>query len=887
LVLSDFSVPVRQIVYPSGLRVVAERDAWAATAAVFLLVGSGASADPPGKEGMAHFVEHLSFRARPFGKSTFRRLMELAGSSAMNGFTDHDTVVYAELGPASALHEMLRLEGARIVAPVARVEPEAFAAELNVVRSELRQDNETGASGEVTGSIETRLFPPGHAYARPVIGTHASLATITADDVSVYVATHYRPSNMTLVITGNVDLATIDRTLSQSLPPAALAASAISATQPRRLPAVAPEPPAPPAGPLLVRKEAAVPTPELWIGWSLPRAIGPERYLLSFVDDDVSAALGDARERDDDIAGVVTSAVSGNEGSMLLCRVRLKHALHPQRSLERVLDQLHKTWGRPESVEDIRARELEFQKRQRTAAVGLLLQLEHPIARGFALANSGHTGEGIDAISRALNGLLELEPRHVAAYTSKYLTRERARAILFEPGGAAAPPAPLEIRAALADEALPLVHVDANRLRAAFGAPDVRRYRQLTLPNGLRIVLGRRSGIPTVSAVLTLGGGRQATTDPAAAELARVYSQATNRDHGDPRLFGASLNEDADFDSHSYSIDAASGNVGIMLAILAERVRSREIPSGIWSRFERDRLQYIRIAETRPEALTERAFWSAMFAGHAYARQPTAEAMANTGEAAAQRWLDSTHVPRNAVLAVVGDVRLAEVERIVVDRFGGWSDDGPEASRPPPARPYSDPRSPPRLIVTPRAGATQGQLRFACVLPPSPDAATDVRHDVAAAIAEHRLGSALRERLGVTYGVDVSAVALRGGTAYLHVSGAVESVRLFETIEAVRQLLTSLAQTTAPPNELAWAKLRLASGGIGRFLTNASIASTLARRAELGWGVASVERYPDELAAVTADQVRDDFRRCLTGRPTMAITGDERTARDAFARAWK
>ena len=114
-----------------------------------------------------------------------------------------------------------------------------------------------------------------------------------------------------------------------------------------------------------------------------------------------------------------------------------------------------------------------------------------------------------------------------------------------------------------------------------------------------------------------------------------------------------------------------------------------------------------------------------------------------------------------------------------------------------------------------------------------------------------------------------------------------ERDRLFETFGAIRELLTSLAQTTASPNELAWAKLRVARGGVGRFLTNASIARTLARRVELGWGVASVERHPDELAAVTAEQVRDDFRRCLTGRPTVSIVGDERAARAAFARAWR
>src|SRR5262245_14141688 len=68
LVLRNVGFPLHIIRFPSGLRVIAERDERMPLVAVALVVGAGSSSDPPGKEGLAHYVEHLAFRSRPSGK---------------------------------------------------------------------------------------------------------------------------------------------------------------------------------------------------------------------------------------------------------------------------------------------------------------------------------------------------------------------------------------------------------------------------------------------------------------------------------------------------------------------------------------------------------------------------------------------------------------------------------------------------------------------------------------------------------------------------------------------------------------------------------------------------------------------------------------------------
>jgi Insulinase (Peptidase family M16) len=142
LVMRDVSFPLRDLRFPSGLRVIVEEDHRAPVVGVFLLVGSGSTSDPPGKEGLAHYVEHLAFRARPDGKTSIWGLLERAGAAQWNASTGLDYTLFWETGPKEALGPLVTLEGVRLLATVANVTPEVAAVEREVVRNELRQRNE-------------------------------------------------------------------------------------------------------------------------------------------------------------------------------------------------------------------------------------------------------------------------------------------------------------------------------------------------------------------------------------------------------------------------------------------------------------------------------------------------------------------------------------------------------------------------------------------------------------------------------------------------------------------------------------------------------------------------------------------------------------------------
>src|SRR3954470_12581069 len=94
LELQNVNLPLKTFAYPSGLRVVVERDTRTPLAGVFVVVGSGSSSDPKGKEGLPHTVEPLAFRSRPFAKESFGDMLDAAGAVMRNASTDFDATTY-------------------------------------------------------------------------------------------------------------------------------------------------------------------------------------------------------------------------------------------------------------------------------------------------------------------------------------------------------------------------------------------------------------------------------------------------------------------------------------------------------------------------------------------------------------------------------------------------------------------------------------------------------------------------------------------------------------------------------------------------------------------------------------------------------------------------
>src|SRR5262249_26480177 len=113
LQMRDAFFQVRPLATPSGLQIILERDPTAPLIAVALVVDTGSAADPPGREGLAHLVEHLAFRARTDGQHSHTDLLDVVGAGAWNAFTTPDMTLYYALASADAAADLIALEVSR------------------------------------------------------------------------------------------------------------------------------------------------------------------------------------------------------------------------------------------------------------------------------------------------------------------------------------------------------------------------------------------------------------------------------------------------------------------------------------------------------------------------------------------------------------------------------------------------------------------------------------------------------------------------------------------------------------------------------------------------------------------------------------------------------
>src|SRR3990167_8042401 len=128
----------------NGLVVVVIPDHRAPVVTHMVWYKAGSAEDPPGKSGIAHFLEHLMFKGtanHPPGELR-RRTAEIGGSD--NAFTTYDYKAYHQTVAREHLGLMMEFEADRMANLV--IDDAAIATEREVIIEERRSriDNEPG-----------------------------------------------------------------------------------------------------------------------------------------------------------------------------------------------------------------------------------------------------------------------------------------------------------------------------------------------------------------------------------------------------------------------------------------------------------------------------------------------------------------------------------------------------------------------------------------------------------------------------------------------------------------------------------------------------------------------------------------------------------------------
>lgn len=190
----------RQVTLPSGLRIVAEVDRRGYSAAFGYFVAAGARDETDPEAGLSHFLEHMMFKgtARRSAADVNRELDELGGQS--NAYTtEENTVYYAAVLPKfqDRVVELLT----DILSPA--LDADEFEVERQVILEEIAKYDDQPPFGAFERVMELQYSPRG--LGRRVLGTPESIRAMTAERMRDYFYRRYRPENIVLAATGNLD----------------------------------------------------------------------------------------------------------------------------------------------------------------------------------------------------------------------------------------------------------------------------------------------------------------------------------------------------------------------------------------------------------------------------------------------------------------------------------------------------------------------------------------------------------------------------------------------------------------------------------------------------------------------------------------------------------
>ncbi len=202
-------IPYTKYALPNGLTVIIHEDHTLPLVAVNTMVRVGSHFEEKGRTGFAHLFEHLMFMGTARAPTKmFDAWMEAEGGSN-NAWTSEDRTDYYDIGPSNTLPLLLWLEADRFSSLGKEMTQSKLDAQRDVVRNERRQTSENRPYGKVELRLPELLYPEGHPYHHPVIGSHEDLQAATVDDVKTFFSRWYVPNNASLVVAGDVEPAKV------------------------------------------------------------------------------------------------------------------------------------------------------------------------------------------------------------------------------------------------------------------------------------------------------------------------------------------------------------------------------------------------------------------------------------------------------------------------------------------------------------------------------------------------------------------------------------------------------------------------------------------------------------------------------------------------------
>lgn len=186
----------------NGLEVVVIEDHRAPVVTQMLWYRTGSADEPQGASGVAHFLEHLLFKATDDLEAGEFSATVAANGGSDNAFTSTDYTAYFQRVAADRLPLMMEMEAERM--NDLRLTDEDIETERQVIIEERNQRTES-SPGALAREQMTAAQYLNHPYGAPVIGWMHEIEGLGREEVRDFYETYYSPNAAILVVAGDVE----------------------------------------------------------------------------------------------------------------------------------------------------------------------------------------------------------------------------------------------------------------------------------------------------------------------------------------------------------------------------------------------------------------------------------------------------------------------------------------------------------------------------------------------------------------------------------------------------------------------------------------------------------------------------------------------------------
>lgn len=870
----SFTQGVRKAVLDNGLTVLTKEVHTAPVVSVQVWYKVGSRNETKGENGISHQLEHLMFKGTTDRPVQFGRLFSALGSQ-FNAFTSYDETAYFGTVERDKLTALLTLEADRMTNSL--IEAEQLTSEKRVVISEL-QGYENSPDYRLSRAVMRAAFPH-RAYGLPVGGTKADVEQFTLEQVRNYYQKYYSPDNATLVITGDFNtenaLKTVQDTFGKlprrvgSKKVEAIKKDVVSPIVPRsrtlstsiKSPIVLQEP-----------GSAAL----LNVVYPLPDIQHPDVPAIDVMDAILTGGRS-SRLYQALVESGLASSVSGGAVELLEPGwYEINATAAPGQKLEKITQVLQTSL-------------LQIQKQP--VSLAELNRAKTQLQASFVLGNQDITSQANQLgynqtiagdyhyIEKYLAAIAKVTPADIQRVAKTYLKPTQQTIGYFEPTQIDGQPGTTNASAGRTVENFnPGKPVDpaelAKYLPAVTLSSEINKQslpQQFALTNGLRVLLLPDHSVPTINISGKIDAGSEFDGNSKAGLANLTASNLMNGTKTKDALTlaqtledrGASLDFAASREGVNITGEGLSANLPILMQTLADVLQNASFPPDQLELSRQRTLTSLKVQLDDPRSLGRRVFQQAIYPeNHPFHSFPTAESLNSITHDDVVGFYRNHYRPDTTTLALVGDFEPNVVKDLLNQSLGKWQAIG----------------QPPTLKL-PKVSLPQTLTRINKVIPGKAEAVTylgynaisrqDPRYYAALVLNQilggdtlsSRLGTEVRDRLGLTYGIYSGfAAGVNPGPFLIQMQTAPQDAD--RAIASTLALLKQLREQGVTEAEVNTAKRSLTNSYPVDLANPSAVSSIILDNAVLGLSPAEIREFPQRIQSVTmaeVQQVIQDF----------------------------